>query len=70
MENWGFFFMILCILIKSNSWVFVHASYKHDPHALISKFSWFIKIFENRVLMFLRDFGILLNWAKLSKIGL
>ena len=64
------FLLILCILIKSDSWVFVHASFKHDPHALISKFSWFIKIFEIRILMFLRDLRILWNWAKLSKIGL
>ena len=59
----------LCILVKTNTWVFVHASFKHDSHALISKFSCFIKIFKIRVLM-LRNFGILLNWAKLSKIGL
>ena len=39
-------------LIKTKSWVFVHASYKHDSHALIENF-------EIRVLMFLRDFGIL-----------
>ena len=67
--NFGFL-MILCILIKIDSWVFVHASHKHDSHALISKFLWFLQIFEIRVYVFLRDLGILLNWAKLSEIGL
>ena len=57
------FLIFLGFLIKTKSWVFVHASYKHDSHALIEKF-------EIRVLMFLRDFGILWNWAKLDKIDL
>ena len=35
--------MFMGFLIKSEPWVFVHASYKHDSHALISKFLWFIK---------------------------
>ena len=37
------FLMILCILIKIVSWVFVHASHKHDSQALISKFYDFFK---------------------------
>ena len=60
------FLLFLCILVKFDLWVFVHASFKHDFHALTSKFSWFIKIFQIRVLMFLRDLGILFNWVKLA----
>ena len=48
------------------SWVFAHASYKHDSYALISKILWLIEIFEIRILMFLRDLGILWNWTKLT----
>ena len=55
------FLLFLFILVKTDTWVFVHASFKHDSHALISKFSWFINFFEVRVHMFLRDLGILLN---------
>ena len=64
------FLMILVILIQFVGWVFVHASYKHDSHALISKFSWFVQNFEIRVYMFLRNLGILFNWIKLSKISI
>ena len=42
--------MFMGFLIKSEPWVFVHALYKHDSHALISKFLWLIKNFEIRVL--------------------
>ena len=68
-RNLGFL-MFLGILIKIESWVFLHASFKHDSHNLISKLSWFIKTFEIRVLKFLRDLGVLLNWVKLNKIYL
>ena len=64
------FLMILSVLIQFFGWVFVHASFKHDSHALISKFSWFVQNFEIRVYVFLRNLGILFNWMKLSKIGL
>ena len=64
------FLIFLGILIKTKSWVFLHASFKHDSHTLISKFSQFINFFEIRVLKFLRDLGILLNWIKLNKFGL
>ena len=60
--------MFLGFLIKTKSWVFAHASYKHDSHALISKILWLIEIFEIRVLMFLRDLEILQNWTKLTYV--
>ena len=60
----------LMVLIQFVGWVFVHASYKHDSHALISKFSWFVQNFEIRVYVFLRNLGILFNYMELSKISL
>ena len=49
--------MVLDILFEIELWLFVHASYKHVSHALISKI--LCTNFEIRVLMFLRDLGIL-----------
>ena len=46
--------MFLSVLIQIVGWVFVLASFKHDSHALISKFSRFLQNFEIRVYMFLR----------------
>ena len=65
--------MFMGFFIKTESWVFHHASFKHDSHTLISNFLWFLIFFfffEIRVLMFLRDLGILWNWVKLNKIDL
>ena len=42
--------MKIGFLIKFEPWVFVHASYKHVSHALISNFLRLIEIFEIRVL--------------------
>ena len=67
-RNLGFL-MFLGILIKTKSWVFLHASFKHGC-TLISEFSWFVKSFAIMVLKFLRDLEILWNWEKLNKIGL
>ena len=64
------FLMILSVLMQFVGWVFVHASYKHDSHALISKFSWFVQNFEIKVYVFLRNLEILFNYMELSKISL
>ena len=56
-RNLGFL-MFLGILIKTKSWVFLHASFKHGC-TLISEFSWFVKSFAIMVLKFLRDLEIL-----------
>ena len=42
--------MIKWFLIKFEPWVFVHASFKHVSHTLISKFLCLIGHFEIRVL--------------------
>ena len=49
LENLGFLIKIE-FLFKSKPWVFVHASFKHDSHTLISKNLSFIGNFEIRVL--------------------
>ena len=64
------FLTFFMVLIKFLGWVFVHASCKHDSHALISKISWFLQNFEIRVYVFLRNLEILFNWVKLIKIDL
>ena len=46
--------MILNVLIQIVGWVFVHASFKHDSHTLISKISRFLQNFEIKVYVFLR----------------
>ena len=38
-------------------WVFIHASFKHDPHALISKILRFLQNFEIMGYVFLRIWG-------------
>ena len=38
------FFMKIGFLIDFEPWVFVHAPFKHDSHALISKLLSFIEI--------------------------
>ena len=61
--------MIFSVLIKFFQWVFVHASYKHDSFGSISNFSWFVKIFEIRVHVSLKNWGfcsIGWNWLKLT----
>ena len=72
LKIWGFL-MFMGFLIKSEPWVFVHASYKHDSHALISKFGDFVKLgkIEWNWLLLLIDWVIityfilvvLFNWS-------
>ena len=65
--NLGFLIKIE-FLFKSKPWIFVHASFKHDSHALISKFLSFIGNFEIRVLSswefgdFVKFVKIVWNW--------
>ena len=54
--------MILSVLIQIFGWVFVHASFKHDSHALISKISRFLRNLEIGVYMFLRISGFCSIW--------
>ena len=44
------FLMKIGFLINFKLWVFVHASFKHDSHALISKILSFIRNLEIRLL--------------------
>ena len=40
-----YFKMFMGFFIKTISWIFHHASFKHDSHTLILKFLWFIIFF-------------------------